>query len=270
MRNEDAVPLEGFKSRQRVGDRRDVRQAGKAALAGVSNRFHLAGFDQADHRRAVGKEEFHLTRHDVGERQTAAAIGHVIDLDAGHVPEHFETEMLQRAVAGRRHVDPIGRGFGKGDDVGDCLHRHRRGHHQDVRHQRNEEDRVEILLVVERQMRIERAVHRERGGVMQNGVAVGRGPGDHLFANGAAGAATVFDGELLTEILAQLGVKDARRGVGAAGRRIRHDDPHRPIRPRGLRFRSADKWRGRHPGQHHASCEIGPGHRAPRSAWPTF
>ena len=64
----------------------------------------------------------------------------------------------------------------------------------------DQEHRVEILAVVERQVRIERAVDRERGGVVQDGVAVGIGLGDQRLADGAAGAAAIFDDELLAEI----------------------------------------------------------------------
>ena len=154
--------------------------------------------------------------------------------------------MLQRAVAGRRHVDAVGRGFGERDDVGDRFHRHRWRHHQDVRHQRYEGDRIEILVVVERQIRIERRVHRERRGIVQHGVAVGIGLRGHRLADGAAGAATVFDHELLAEHFAELGEDDARRGVGAARRRIRHHHAHRPVRPGGLRARCAHQRQRRY------------------------
>ena len=36
----------------------------------------------------------------------------MIDLQPGPLFEHFEAQMLQRAVAGRRHVDAVGRRLG--------------------------------------------------------------------------------------------------------------------------------------------------------------
>ena len=82
---------------------------------------------------------------------------------------------------------------------------------------------------------------------MQDRVAVRRGFGDHLFADRAAGAAAVLDGELLAEIVRSTpGIDDARGGVGAAGRRIGHDDPHRPIGPTVLGVRPAGERRRRH------------------------
>jgi hypothetical protein len=116
--------------------------------------------------------------------------------------------------------------------------------------------------VIERQVGIERGIHREGRGVVQNRVAVRRGPRHHGFADGAARAAAIFDDELLAEIGAELREQDARGGVGAAGRRIGHHDPHRPVRPCGLRRRAAGKGRRRHAGQKRASCDIGPRHRS--------
>ena len=85
--------------------------------------------------------------------------------------------------------------------------------------------------------------------VMQDGVAVRIGLGDDGFADGAAGAAAIFDDELLAEHLAELVVDDARGGVGAAGRRIGHHDPHRPVGIFGLRKGWGREGRGSHAGQ---------------------
>ncbi len=81
---------------------------------------------------------------------------------------------------------------------------------------------------------------------MDEGVAIRIGLGDDRFADGAAGAAAIFDDELLAEHLAEFGVNDARRGVGAAGRRIGHDDAHRPVGPSAVCARAgAHERRGR-------------------------
>ena len=236
----------------------------QSPLPGMRDRFHLAGLDQSDDRGPVGENELHLPRHDIGDGKTAAAIRDVIDLDAGGALEQFEQQMLQRAVAGRRHVDAVRRCLGIGNHIGHRRHRNRRRADQNVRHRPDQENRIEILAVIERQVGIERAVHRERRGIVQNRVAVGIGLGDHGLADGAAGAAAIFDGEWLAKIFAELGVDDARRGVGAAGRRIRHHDPHRPVRPSGLRARIADKRCRRHCSQHRAACESSSRHGALR------
>jgi hypothetical protein len=119
-----------------------------------------------------------------------------------------------------------------------------------------------IFVVVERQVWIERRVHREGGGVVQDVVAVRIGLGDDGFADGAAGAAAVFDDELLAEHLAELVVDDARGSVGAAGRRIRHHHPHRAVRPGILRLGATHEWRRRHSGQYRAACEFAARHRS--------
>src|SRR5262249_58135853 len=87
------------------------------------------------------------------------------------------------------------------------------GDDENVRHQRDQKDRIEILAVVEGQDAIKRAVDRKRSGIVQDRVAVGRGFGDHFLADRAAGAAAIFDGELLAETLAEPGIDDARGRV---------------------------------------------------------
>jgi len=125
------------------------------------------------------------------------------------------------------------------------------GDDENVRHQRDQKDRIEILAVVEGQVAIKRAVDRKRSGIVQDRVAVGRGFGDHFLADRAAGAAAIFDGELLAETLAEPGIDDARGRVRATRRRIRHHDPHRPLRPIALRARRANKRCCRQSAQQH-------------------
>jgi hypothetical protein len=80
---------------------------------------------------------------------------------------------------------------------------------------------------------------------VQDRVTVRRGLRDRFLADRAAGAAAIFDGELLAEILAEPGIDDARGGVGAACRWIRDHHPYRTRRPIGLRVRAANEWRCR-------------------------
>jgi hypothetical protein len=58
---------------------------------------------------------------------------------------------------------------------------------------------------------------------------------------------------LLAEHFTDLAEDDARRCVGAAGRRIRHDHAHRPVRPGSLRADRAREWSRGHSGQDRAS-----------------
>ena len=100
----------------------------------------------------------HLPAEQIGQRRRRAAIGHVDHVDAGHHLEQLAGDMLRRAVAGRRHVDLAGIGFGIGDELGNRLGRNRwidlhdDGHADDARDRRDVADEIEIELVVERRV----------------------------------------------------------------------------------------------------------------------
>src|SRR5437660_1545576 len=87
------------------GTIRQIRQRAEPAVAGMRDGLDHARLHLPDRRRAIGEEEIHLSTDHVVQRRPAAAIRNVIDLHAGHVPEHFQREMLHRAVAGRREID---------------------------------------------------------------------------------------------------------------------------------------------------------------------
>src|SRR5262249_24248637 len=97
--HEDPVPLISYKAGQRVGYRRNIGQTGQPGLSGVRDRLHLAALDKSNHRGAVGEKELHLSRHDVIEGETAAAIGDVTEFDARPMGKHLQLKMLQRTVS---------------------------------------------------------------------------------------------------------------------------------------------------------------------------
>ena len=166
--------------------------------------------------------------------------------------------MLHRAVARRGPVEPARRRLGDGDHVVDGLRLHRRMHDQQVGHQRRQEHRLEVLDRVVGQARIERRVHREGGGVVEDGVAVALRFRRHRRADGAAGAAAVVDDELLAECSLSSGEQDAAHGVGAAARRIGHDHLDRRRRPIGLRRGGSERPHQRR------RARRGPQHLPPR------
>ena len=91
-------------------------------------------------------------------------------------------------------------------------------HHEHVGELRGHADRHEVLQRVVRRLQDVR-VHRERAHVGQHeGVAVGRGLGDVVDRDVAAGAGAVLDHDLLAELLAERPLHDARGRVGAAAR----------------------------------------------------
>ena len=70
--------------------RGDLGEAAEPAFPGMRDRLHLAALNQFHHRGSIGEEEFYLPGHHIIEREAAAAIRHMANLDAGLVPEHFE------------------------------------------------------------------------------------------------------------------------------------------------------------------------------------
>ena len=115
-------------------------------------------------------------------------------------------------------------GLGRGEHVLEILVRlHRAG---GDRHRRGADDhhRLEILHRVERQLGIERLVHRVGVEDEHEGVAVGRALRHVLGADDAGGAGAVLDDELLLERLAELGGEQARQRVDRAARRVGRDE----------------------------------------------
>src|SRR5262249_1516282 len=88
--------------------RRHVGKRREPAAAGVGEAFDGARLDVADRSGGVGEKKLHLPADEIVERRTAAAIGDVVELDAGAVPEHFERELFHRAVAGSRPCEAPG------------------------------------------------------------------------------------------------------------------------------------------------------------------
>ena len=120
---------------------------------------------------------------------------------------------------------------------------------------RNQADRLEIGDRVVERLLVERlAVGVGAGIADQQGVAVGRGLGDALAADGAGGGADIVDDDRLSEQFAHLQRLDARAHVDAAAGRERNHERDRPRRPV-LRRRGCGKG-----GQYGKAGDRGPGH----------
>ncbi len=160
----------------------------------------------------------------VVQRRAHAAVRHVHQVGArGHL-EQLAHHVRDRAVAGRR-VGQLARfALGQLDQVGDVLGRNLGVDGHDVRHGGQVRDGREVLLAVERQVRVDGRVDAVRadGGDAQD-VAVGRAAGDEGAADRTAGAAAVFDHHGLAQFLAQLVGEQAADDVGRASGRERND-----------------------------------------------
>ena len=95
-------------------------------------------------------------------------------------------------------------------------------HHEHVRRCAHHHQRHEVLDRIVGRVRIEARVDHIGAGADQQRVAVGRQPLHRLDRDVAAGAAAVLDDHRLAERLAELGVDQPRRDVGAAAGREAH------------------------------------------------
>ena len=122
----------------------------------------------------------------------------------------------------------------------------------------DQRDRVEILVVVERQVRQQARIDRVGIEHDQPGIAVGRRLRHHRAAGAAGGAGAVLDHDRRAQPLRQTGLRQPRDRVDRAARRKRHHDPDRPRRP-ALRARAAS---GRQRGGEHDRTSCQSRHRA--------
>ena len=105
------------------------------------------------------------------------------------------------------------------------------------------------------------------GRIEQEGVAVRRGFRRGVAADDAAGAATVLDHDLLPERLAELRREQARDRVGAAARRVGHDDADRLGGPlRGHRQGDLQREEREYAGKKRRQADI---HRLQQDDWMT-
>ena len=177
----------------------------RAALAAASGRS-LPAWISAQQRRHRIEHDVDAAGADVDHRRAAAAIGHVQHLDAGDVLEQLARQMRRAAVAGRRERQ-LARDWpwrrrsppAPTSSGGSALIVMISGRLA------TQDDRREILHRVVRQAGVEVRADAVGGdGVEQQRVAVGRGLGDVVRRDGAAGAAAVADDDRLAQRLRQL------------------------------------------------------------------
>ena len=116
-----------------------------------------------------------------------------------------------------------------------------------------EADRIEVLQAVVGQRFVERDVDRQRAHVgEQQRVAVRRGLGGLVDTDRAAGAADIFDDELVAERLAHALPQHAGQRIGRAARGERHDHGDGLA---GIGLRHGAGWQGEAGGQgRHQHC----------------
>jgi len=132
--------------------------------------------------------------------------------------------------ATRSVADLAGIRFHVADELGNGLRRERRIYLHDKRVTDDARDRCDVADEVETELVIERGVDRVRRGDKEQRVTV-RGRARHGFGGDIGGCpGSVFDDELLAELLRQPLTDQARGDVGGAAGGKADNQPHRPGR----------------------------------------
>ena len=199
-------------------------------LRGDRERAHLAVPDVRQRRRHHAEHHLHLAAQKIGPRHRLAAIGHVHQIDAGHLLEQLAGDMQRRRIAARRHVDLAGIGFRIGDELGHGLRRKRR---MNLHHQRNAADqrhRHGVAHEAEAEIVEQRRIDAVRRHAEQQRVTVRRRAHDRFGCDVSARARPVVDHDRLADPvrqpLADHAGDDVRRAAGAD----LHDEAHRLCR----------------------------------------
>ena len=191
----------------------------------------------------VGTHVIDLAADQRVHRRRAAVERHLRRLRADDPVEHQAGGEEDRADAGVRLVELAGVGLHVGDELLEVLRREVLLGGDDDREAGDQPDRLKILGRPVGEVRIE----LDGGGVRphlphQDGVAVRVGAHRAGRTGGAAGAGHVLHHDLLAERARHVIGGDARRDVGRAARRERHDQRDRAVRI-GLRERCARQHR---------------------------
>ena len=144
-------------------------------------------------------------------RHEARAIGHVGEVDAGHLLQQLAEDVRRAAVAAGGIVDLARMGFGVGDELRHGFDRQRWIDHDEIGRVGDAADRRDVAHEIEFEVREERLVEHVRQHDHLQRVAVRRRGQRRLGGDVAGGARAVLDDELLAEPLRQpLPHRDAR------------------------------------------------------------
>ena len=149
---------------------------------------------------------------------------HVHQVELEGQPEQLAAQMRRRTDAGTGKAVLAGVVPNELHQFRQCLGRHLRIDHHDIRRDRDQRHGREILDRIIRHLGVEAGVHDEAGADHHDGVAVRRHARDLAGRNVAARAADVLDEELMAEIVGKLLRHDAGDGIGrSAGGKPDHD-----------------------------------------------
>ena len=261
-RGDQPGPAEHFEARQAGGlrHRRQVRHLRHPLGGGDAERLHPASLDMRQRRCQAVEHQLHIAGDQVGHRRGAAAIGDVVQRDAGLLAEGLRRQVQRTARPAGGIVEPAGRCLGLGDQIGEGGEPRPRMHHGDQRRGEDQGDGDEVALHVVGQLRHDRRIDAERTGTRHaQGLAIGNGFGDQLHPRQGGTAATIVDDEGLAEALGKLLGDQPRHDVGGLTGWKGHDDPDRAAGPGGgggLGLAAAkagqEQWTGEQEASEHA------------------
>ena len=145
--------------------------------------------------------------------------------------EQLHRQMRRSADAARCKIEFARLGLGERDQLLHVVRRQRRMRNHDQRRGAHQRDVGEVLERVVGQFWIEGWIDRMRRDDGAEGVAIGRGLGDHIGADDGVGARLVLEHDGLAERIGNLLADEAGHQIGVAARRVRHDHSDRPVRP---------------------------------------
>ena len=212
--------------------RRNLRHLAGAPVGAHREDLDLAVLDQRQARAERSEGDVDAAFGKVDDRLRGRTVRNVIELDAGHVREHLGREMRDAAEPYRRIIQNAGLRFRQREQLTHVLHRQLRRHRQRIGHDADHRDRREILDRIVDQLGVDDGVGDVRGGRRHaERVAVGRGLGDRIGADGAAGAGAVLDHDGLPEPFAELGGDQPSDHVDRRPRRQRDNHADLPAGP---------------------------------------
>ena len=178
----------------------------------------------ADHYLDVAADE-------VGDRLTAALVGDVLHVDAGHVVEQFTGQVADAGDTRGGETDFFRIGLGVGDELLEVLRRQRGMGDKNIRGAGDLGDRCEILHRVIGHFVIKAGADADIGDVTEHhGVTIGGRFRDNGHADVAVGAGAVVDDDLLAQLIRQHRRNRTRQRIRAAARGVGHDKTHRTRR----------------------------------------
>ena len=174
-----------------------------------------------------------MTGDEIGHRAAGAFVGHMLDFDAGLLPEILRHQMALGAVAGRTIGDRTRLAACQCDQFLDVLHRQARMHRKHGRRPTEQRDMREVLHRVIGQLGQQRRQHMRGYARNHQVVAIRCAACDQFRTDRATGTGAVLHHELLLELFGQFLRHDAAQGIGTATSAKRRHDADRFGRPVG-------------------------------------